>query len=322
MKNICAARITLLCAIGILILIPGVSASGGISAYIGDTISLEGYSSGSTDVYLFLTGPNLPVNGVSLQDITARADTGHFTIVHVNGNDLWTYSWSTKTLAGHLDAGTYTVWVVTRPQDRSRLANADYSTISITLGKPSITLDLPGGPGALAVRTSPDDADVEIDGVYRGKTPLTISPLEPGTYQVTFSKTGFSRLSATTRVDPGKTTEVTGKLLPFSGSLNITTNPPGARLRLDSEDTGISPILLSNLTAGNYTLTVSKENFRTTGQQVTVINGSVSEITVLLQSDSPAVVSSMPAAGPAPGSIVLAVLAGLLSIMYWGKREG
>ena len=76
-------------------------------------------------MYLFLTGPNLPVNGVALNDITARADKGYFTEVSVDSNDHWEYPWGTNAIDERLDAGTYTVWVVNRPLDRSQLAKAD-----------------------------------------------------------------------------------------------------------------------------------------------------------------------------------------------------
>jgi hypothetical protein len=70
-------------------------------------IPLSGYSYDSSAVYLFLTGPNLPVNGVALNEITARADEGHFTEVSVDSNDHWEYQWGTKAIGGRLDAGTY-----------------------------------------------------------------------------------------------------------------------------------------------------------------------------------------------------------------------
>ena len=94
-------------------------------------------------MYLFLTGPNLPVNGVALNDITARADEGHFTEVSVDSNDQWEYRWGTNAMGGRLDAGTYTVWVVNRPLDRSHLAEADYNTISIRSGTPVLRSFLP-----------------------------------------------------------------------------------------------------------------------------------------------------------------------------------
>ena len=49
--------------------------------YIGDTVRLSGYCYTSPTVYLFLTGPNLPANGVALDNINSRADQGGFTEV-------------------------------------------------------------------------------------------------------------------------------------------------------------------------------------------------------------------------------------------------
>lgn len=316
MKNLFSTQNALLCAMGCLILFSCVSASGQISAYMGDTITLQGYSYGGSAVYLFLTGPNLPINGVALQDTTARADEGHFTKVNVDGNDHWTYTWSTNTIAGLIDAGTYTVWVVNSPNDRSRLVNADYSTITIRLGIPLITLDSPTISGALALNTSPDHAHVEIDDIYRGSTPMTISRIEPGTYRVTFSKTGFSNLSATARVESGKTTEVMGTLHPLTGSLDIITNPSDAHILLDTTNRGTTPVTLSNLTAGNHTLTILKEKFITTEQQVTVFNGCTTEIRISLLPVSPPVVNSLPAGGPDPLIPIAAFIAGLLAIGY------
>jgi hypothetical protein len=80
MNILCRTQPAILILIGCLVFMTCVSASGEITAYIGDTVPLSGYSYGSSAVYLFLTGPNLPVNGAPLDAITARADEGHFTV--------------------------------------------------------------------------------------------------------------------------------------------------------------------------------------------------------------------------------------------------
>jgi hypothetical protein len=131
MNILCGSQAAILMMISCIFLITCMSASWEITAYIGDTIPLSGYSCGSSALYLFLTGPNLPVHGVAFNDITARAGKGHFTEVSVDSNDPWEYPWGTKAIGGRLDAGTCSVWVVNRPPDRSQLVKADYSTISI-----------------------------------------------------------------------------------------------------------------------------------------------------------------------------------------------
>jgi hypothetical protein len=317
MKILCGAQTTILIIIGCLVLTTCVSASGEITAYIGDTITLQGYSYGGPAVYLFLTGPNLPVNGVALNDITARADERHFTEVSVDDNDHWEYTWGTNAIGGRLDAGTYTVWVVNSPNDRSMLAKADYSTISIRLGTPVILVSSPGIPGALILNTSPDGASVLINDVYRGSTPLIIERIEPGTYRVTFSRFGYTILSMPVQVESGKATEVSGALIPLTGSLDITTSPLGARILLDTIDLGVTPVPLTNMTVGNHMLTAVKEGYVTAEHMVTVVENRTTQITISLVPGSPPLPDTLRASGPAPATLISGFIAILLGIRYW-----
>lgn len=297
---------------GCLCLTSPASASVGIVAYQGDIISLQGYSYGNPTVYLFLTGPNLPVNGVTLNDITARTDEGHFTEVSVDDNDHWVYKWGTNTMNGRLDAGTYTVWVVNGPNDRSRLNGAEYSTISITLGNPVITASTHVIPGSLTLNTTPKGASVVIDENYRGSTPLIIGGIVPGTYTVTFSRFGYTRTSIPVRVVAGGITEVTATLLPLTGSLEIITSPPGAQVLLDSVDQGIGPVTLTNFTGGNHTLTVVKEGYVTTEQRVRIIPDQTTRVTILLEPVPPAIQKILRASGPGPAVFVAGFIVILL----------
>jgi len=292
--------------IGCLLLVASVA---GLQAYMGDTIPLQGYSYESQTVYLFLTGPNLPANGVALNDITARADQGHFTQVSVDSNDHWVYKWSTNSVGGRLDAGTYTVWVANSPTDRSHLESGDYSTISIGLGNPMISVVTPGVPGTLVLNSTPVDASVVVNDVYRGKTPLTLEGVEPGTYTVTFSHFGYVKFSTPVKVEPGRIAEATATLMPETGSLAINTSPAGARLMLDGADAGISPVTLTNLATGNHTLTVTSEGYTRQEQIVKVITGQTVPVEVGLARITQ--VSVTRAAGLFPATL----LAGMISVV-------
>ena len=305
---------------GMLVLITCVSASGEITAYIGDTVPLSGYSYGSSSVYLFLTGPNLPVNGVALSDITARADEGHFTEVSVDSNDQWEYPWSTNAMNGRLDAGSYTVWVVNRPLDRSRLAKTDYSTVSIRLGIPVIKVNSPIIPGTLVLNTSPSDASVLIDDVFRGRTPLIIETIDPGPYRVTFSRSGFAKLSTPVWVDSAKTTEVSGELMPLTGSLNITTIPPGTNIFLDTIAGGVTPLSIPDIPVGNHTLTFEKEGYVTAEQVIMVREDRTTEINISLLPASQPVPDRLRAAGSAPVNLIAGFITILLGTRYLQRK--
>jgi hypothetical protein len=275
---------------GLVILICSASASPGITATFGDKVPLSGYSYGSPWVYLFLTGPNLPVNGVALNDISKHADQGGFTVVDVDGNDHWTYTWNTASVGGRLDAGTYTIWVANGPNDRSRLAQADYSTITITLGKPSITVDTPAQPGGMDLQSVPDGASLMVNGEYRGKTPLTINDLPAGTYNVTFSRFGSSPLSTPVKVEQGKVSEVHATLIPRFGDLAVNTSPPGARILIDGAGAGISPVTVSNLTAEDHTVTIEKDGYIPVTRPIRIIAGQLvsDDVTLELLTPPPA----------------------------------
>lgn len=101
--------------------------------YLGDTIDLHGVSYSGTSVYLFMTGPNLPANGVTLTDVTQRADQGYFTIVDLDSSQHWSMKWNTARIENEIDPGTYTVYVVTEPLDKSQLAGNNYQTLSVYL---------------------------------------------------------------------------------------------------------------------------------------------------------------------------------------------
>jgi hypothetical protein len=257
--------------IGCLLLVACIAVSGSAQAYyLGDTVLLSGYSYGSQTVYLFLTGPNLPPNGVALDNINARADEGHFTVVDVDSNNQWSYKWGTNAVGGKLDAGTYTVWVANGPNDRSHLSQADYSTISVPLGSPSISV-LPGVsstgvqtpvvPGTMTLNATPVTASVVVNGAYKGSTPLVISNLDPGTYSVMFSHFGYRKFTTPVKVVSGMTSEVTATLVVETGSLTVNTSPAGANLTLDGDTVGVSPVTLTNIVVGNHTLAVEKEGY-------------------------------------------------------------
>ncbi|HZK30037.1 MAG TPA: hypothetical protein VFC43_02230, partial [Methanoregula sp.] len=122
--------------IAVLALFSGAGAAGQMQVSLGNVVKLSGYSYSGDTVYLFLTGPNLPTNGVALDNINRLAENGWGTRVNVDADGHWVYQWNTGSAGGRLDAGTYTVWVADGPADRSHLSTVEFSTISVSLSVP------------------------------------------------------------------------------------------------------------------------------------------------------------------------------------------
>jgi hypothetical protein len=302
--------------IALLVLFSGAIATGQTQAYLGSVVTLSGYSYTSNTVYLFLTGPNLAPNGVALDNINRHADQGGATQVDVDGDGHWVYQWNTG--APGLDAGSYTVWVADGPADVSHLSAVDYNTISVILSGPFITAGISGGgsgqssesvqAGSMDLSSIPDGTSVVVNNVYKGMTPLTVSGLDPGIYNVTFSHFGYARLLTPVTVQGGSVSEVNATLVMLTGSLFVNTTPGGAQLTLDGLTAGISPATLPNLPQGNHTLNVTKEGFVTQILPVLITADQTTTVDVVLVPAG----SGTRAAGFLPSTVAAGVLVALL----------
>ncbi len=108
---------------------------------VGEKITLSGTNTDSTTTYLFLCGPNLPVNGARLDNLTAFVvdnSAATFTRVGVETDDTWEYKWDTSPLGTWLDSGCYTIYAASAPRDKAHIADAQYATNSLVLKTPYI----------------------------------------------------------------------------------------------------------------------------------------------------------------------------------------
>jgi len=284
---------------------------------------LSGYAYGSDTVYLFLTGPNLPVNGVALGNVDRPTDQGGFTAVDVNSDGSWSYKWYTGQTGGKLDAGAYTVWVVDRPVERSDLGNAEYSTITVNLQQPEISVGGQVVPGGLTVNSTPAGAILFLNGQYRGMTPVTVPDLDPGTYVASLSAPGFLNQSAQVEIEAGALTTVSVKLLPANGTLWITTVPVGGTITIDGGEKGITPVLVSNLTPGNHTIIASLPGSSPVRETVMVVGGATIPVSITLTRENATGSPRVPETNPIifAGGLSAAVMACIVIVFLYGFRR-
>jgi hypothetical protein len=129
-------------ALLLLAALPLCVAAASISALQGEDIPLGGTSSGSTVVYLFLAGPNLPEGGIGL-DGGAPVMTGvpgSFTQVSVNTDGSWAYTWRTADLGRVLDPGAYVMYIAQEPRSKPDLDDTPYATQAISIGIPFVAM--------------------------------------------------------------------------------------------------------------------------------------------------------------------------------------
>ncbi len=139
--------------------------------------------------------------------------------------------------------------------------------------------------GSVAITSEPAGAPVSIDGVLRGKTPVTLS-LASGAHSIGIG--GSVVRTQTVNVTRGSNASVHIELGPEAvaaptatgmGSLQISTEPPGARVWVDGEARGAAPVSVSNVKAGPHDVTVRAAG-ATVNRRVIVQEGSIASLII------------------------------------------
>lgn len=187
--------------------------------------------------------------------------------------------------------GTTPLRVTSQPGRRTlRIERDGYRTFETTLRlspgeSRRVSADLERVPttGTLRFESNPDGADVFIDGRFEGTTPLGARDYQPGTYRVTFERSGYSPERRSVTVERGESRTVSVRLSPRLGSLRVNANVGGAQVFLDGREVGTirsgSGVLeLDSLEPGAYQLTVVAPGYETFVSTVSVRSGETSEV--------------------------------------------
>ena len=113
-------------------------------------------------------------------------------------------------------------------------------------------LNIPGGKGSLSITSSPERAEVFINGISQGETPIRVGGLAAGDYMVELHKEGYTRTYKSISLLEGQEMELDIKLNKITGLLLVDSNPQGADIIMDGVSKGSTPQLLTDLPMGSY----------------------------------------------------------------------
>ena len=142
--------------------------------------------------------------------------------------------------------------------------------------------------GGVVIRSSPSGAEVYVDKEKgsRGRTPLTLAELPPGSYMFRLQKERYEETSqrfvvVANRMD---TLDV-GELARVLGRLAVSSMPSGAQVYVEGGEkkrAGETPWLIPDLSPGSYRVRVEHEGYEPVERPVEVRAGENPELTVTL----------------------------------------
>lgn len=139
---------------------------------------------------------------------------------------------------------------------------------------------------------APGNADIYINQERKGSGRWS-GRLNTGLYTVEARKESHYPTRKTVDIKAGETTEILLEApIPRYGSLNINTDPIGAKVFVDGEFLGETPNIFRNILAGARTLRVEKNGFVSESQTITIEEGKVTPLDLTLQNGGSVIIHS------------------------------
>ncbi len=137
----------------------------------------------------------------------------------------------------------------------------------------SVAVDMISTSGSLQIFSDPPGAKVFVDGRDEGVTPLSIPRVQEGERDVRLQMAGFEAYANRITVIPSEAARIDATLSPLPGGLSVVSVPDGARIYVNGEYRGDSPLNLAELSPGVYTLRASLRGHADVNSTVEVARG-------------------------------------------------
>ena len=128
--------------------------------------------------------------------------------------------------------------------------------------------------GTVDCKTDPPGATVMVNGVERGTTPVVLTHIPKGLAAITVKLAGYREETRELRLTPGDRQTLALALKALPARLNVVSSPEQARVFLDDDYQGKTPVTISSVAPGTHTLRVELPGHAPVTRSVTLANGA------------------------------------------------
>jgi serine/threonine-protein kinase len=119
-------------------------------------------------------------------------------------------------------------------------------------------------PGQLSVNSTPEGAQIQIDGQNNSTwvTPFSLAGLNPGQHTITISKPGYALETRNIEVGSGSKSMISVQLGQLAATVAVTSEPAGVAIWMDGRDTGrVTPAQITVDKPGNHSFVFKKQGY-------------------------------------------------------------
>ncbi len=182
--------------------------------------------------------------------------------VDVDGNSS---NRKTPLLLTDLSVGDHIVVLRTEGYQPRKLALAINNRTPIKLAS-----DLTSDSATLKVSSEPAGASVLLNGATRGTTPCTLDRIPSGTVEVEINLKGYATHRSQIVLKAGDVVEVPAPLKAIPSGLTVHSIPEKARIYVNNQFRGETPVVMTNLPPGEYRLRAEKRGYESDARNITL----------------------------------------------------
>ena len=167
---------------------------------------------------------------------------------------------------GGVALGRTPLMISTLPMGRHRIkvATPGYQAKEVEVSLEDRTpvrqqVDLVSDSATLTVETDADGATIRINGIDRGASPCTVDRIPEGEVTVELHAEGYAPLAQKMRLAAGEVQKIKLPMTPVPAALRIVSIPDRARVYVNNEPRGQTPLDLANLLPGKYRVRVEMD---------------------------------------------------------------
>ncbi len=149
-------------------------------------------------------------------------------------------------------------------------------------GRIVVELKLSPIQGLLLIHSIPPDAEVQIDGANRGRTPLLVRDLLTGQHRINVSLPGYVPQVRDMDIAGRTPQKIEVRLTSSMGQISVQSTPPGALVTLDGTPSGNTPCEIPSVSAGKHLLEMALQGHTSAKAEVDVQAGQKHGVKVTL----------------------------------------
>ena len=127
--------------------------------------------------------------------------------------------------------------------------------------------------GTIDISSEPAGAEVTVNGIVKGVTPLRVEEVPRGRATVKFRLDGFAEEVRELAINAGDIQALPIVLKGLPGTLQLASVPDGARFYVNNEAKGKGPLSLTGLNPGEYLVRAELEGYGTMTKTIRLDNG-------------------------------------------------